>query len=177
MNAGRRAGLGRGRQALRTGGSRAPVPTSRGARIARAIRRVPRDPWVSDHLTGGGSRDDPTGQAAGPHGSDPVSPRDAANDVPTRHNWRDARVHDIALNERPDSAPEGVHDAAPKDVPTLRPPGPGRPRSPVKTRVRSDSQTGLTPTRTGYETPATDLRCGCRPTVKADLTTRPRRRP
>jgi hypothetical protein len=62
--------------------------TSPGAGIAGAVRRVPREQWVSDHVTGALPRDDRTDQVAGPHGP----ARDAANDVPTRHNGSDARV-------------------------------------------------------------------------------------
>jgi hypothetical protein len=46
MNTRRRACLGRSRLALRTGGS-GPPSTSPGAAIARAVRRVPTDPWLA----------------------------------------------------------------------------------------------------------------------------------
>ena len=84
--------------------SRAPVRRLRAQASPGLFGEYPETNGVSDHVTGAWYRDDPTDQVAGPHGP---APR-CCERCPTRHNQSDARVHDIARNERPDSAPDAT---------------------------------------------------------------------
>ena len=119
-----------------------------------------------------------------PHGSSRGSPRSGSAMLRTTSQLGTTRAthgsttsHGTSVPTRPPT-PQGVHDAAPNDIPTPRRPAPDDPRSAVPTRVRSDSQTGLT-----HDAERAVRDAGDRPPVRLqndrqpDLTTRPRRGP